>query len=340
MVKPKATIIWVNYNSHSILDIVLTSLRGVFELDYPNLEIFIIDNGSTDGSFEVIKKYTEKKKSSTNSRVRILRFTRNLGFITANNIAFKLRNRESRYIVLLNNDAEPFSQSLSELIEILINLRQEKVAGIQGIISTWDKKYIDNMGFIVDELLFTHALYRGELVSTPKRPHLCTFISGAYSVYDIDYLVNINKKEKIFDEPFFAYYDDKILGFKMWSGNYKLISYPILAGRHYGSASFRKTSTFKLYLTTRNFLTVLHKIRNHRYKFLVKTTYVIRRIMESILYSNINNILSNYKAVIRGLIDSYRYTKYLDYEFNLTKIPIKKLGITNVLTTILSPLKD
>ncbi len=340
MVKPKAAVIWINYNSRNILDIVLTSLKGLLELDYPNLEIFIIDNGSSDGSFETIKRYIDKKKSSTHSRIRVLRFNRNLGFITANNIAFKLRDKETKYLVLLNNDAEPFSQSLSELIEILANLRQTRVAGIQGIISTWDRKHIDNMGFIVDELLFTHALYRGEPIGKPKRPHLCTFISGAYSVYDIDSLINVNKRERVFDEPFFAYYDDKILGFKIWSNNYKLVSYPIVAGRHYGSASFKKTSVFKLYLTTRNFLATLHKMRNHRYNLLVKISYIIRRMIESMLYSNTTSILQSYKAAIRGLIDSYRYVKYIDYDLDLTKIPIKKLNIIDAMVTILSPLRD
>ncbi len=33
---------------------------SILEQDYPNLEFFIIDGGSTDGSVEVIKKYSEK----------------------------------------------------------------------------------------------------------------------------------------------------------------------------------------------------------------------------------------------------------------------------------------
>ncbi len=341
MGKPKVTLIWINYNSKPILNIVLTSLKGVFELDYPELEVFIVDNGSNDGSFEIIKKYIDEKKNSGIPRIKVLRFDSNLGFITANNIAFRLRDKESKYIVLLNNDAEPFSQSLLDLVEILDNLEKDRVAGIQGIITTWDKKYIDNMGFIVDELLFTHALYRGESINTPKKPHLCTFISGAYSIYNIKYLISINGDEKIFDEPFFAYYDDKILGLKAWNKNFKLISYPIIAARHYGSASFKRVSTFKLYLTTRNFLTTLNRIKNHRYKPLVKIFYIARRIIESTIYSTPSNILSSYKSIIRGLIDSRRYAvNYLDYELDLTKILVKRLSITDALTIALTPLGD
>ncbi len=340
MVLPKATIIWINYNSKNILDVVLNSLRGVFELDYPDLEIIIIDNGSTDGSFEIIREFISNVKNKVVKQVKILRLKENFGFITANNLALKLRDRGSRYIVLLNNDAEPYTSSLIELVEILMSLREEKVAGIQGIIATWDKKHVDNMGFIVDELLFSHALYRGQPINTPKKPHLCTFISGAYSVYDIDYLIKINANEKIFDEPFFAYFDDKILGFKAWSKKYKLISYPLPAARHYGSASFRRTSAFKLYLTTRNFLVTLNRTRNHRYRLLVRILYIIRRIVEATLYPNNTSLIDNYISIIRGLIDSYKYTKYLSYEIDLSSIPLRKMNILDVIRSLLSPLQD
>ena len=53
-VRPKATVIVVNYNSRGKWDVVRGSLEGVLRLSYRPLEVIIVDNGSTDGSFELI----------------------------------------------------------------------------------------------------------------------------------------------------------------------------------------------------------------------------------------------------------------------------------------------
>jgi len=59
-------------HSSKILNVVLESLEGVFNLDYPGLEVVIVDNGSTDGSFEAVKRFVEEKKPS-DVRVKVLR---------------------------------------------------------------------------------------------------------------------------------------------------------------------------------------------------------------------------------------------------------------------------
>jgi glycosyltransferase involved in cell wall biosynthesis len=56
-VQPKVSIVWLNYNSAKFLDLALHSLKSLFELGYDNYEVIIVDNGSTDGSFEVIRGF-------------------------------------------------------------------------------------------------------------------------------------------------------------------------------------------------------------------------------------------------------------------------------------------
>jgi cellulose synthase/poly-beta-1,6-N-acetylglucosamine synthase-like glycosyltransferase len=48
----KATIIWLNCNSSKFINIVLRSLDSVFNIDYDNYEVIVVDNASNDGSFE------------------------------------------------------------------------------------------------------------------------------------------------------------------------------------------------------------------------------------------------------------------------------------------------
>jgi GT2 family glycosyltransferase len=139
MAFPKASILWINYNSMNFIDIALGSLQAIADLDYPNYEVIIVDNASTDKSFDVIKSFAER------SRFKLIRSERNLGFTGGNNLGFKARDRDSKYVVLINNDAVPHKNSL-ELIELME--AEERVGGAQGIIL--NRKRVESAGIMME----------------------------------------------------------------------------------------------------------------------------------------------------------------------------------------------
>lgn len=54
---PKISIVIVNYN---LADYLETAIRSVVDQEYPNLELIVVDGGSTDESVEIIRKYESK----------------------------------------------------------------------------------------------------------------------------------------------------------------------------------------------------------------------------------------------------------------------------------------
>ncbi len=331
---PKVTLIIVNYNSLKIMGIVRESVSGACNLDYPNYEVIVVDNGSTDGSGEQIREYLDSKCKIKNKYIKL---SKNLGFNAANNIAFRARDKDSKYIALLNNDAAPYPDSLGRLVERLES--EEKLAAIQGIITNWNASSIDNVGFMVDELLYSHAIYRGYPPHVVKRSHYSTYVSGAYSLYSIKSLITVNKGERIFDDLMFAYYDDKILGMKLWSNGYKVGAIPVLAARHYGGGTFGKISPVRLYLITRSFIVQEKALVNHRYKIISLISHVLRQLAYSLIASKATGIsLKEYtRSYISALLYGRRLSRNLNYSIDLSKVPLIKLSLLDVFERVAVP---
>ena len=80
----------------------------MFESSYDNLEVILVDNGSSDGSVQAAERYF-------GSRLRVLKTFENIGFVRACN--FALKRISPKYAVLLNDDTVVEPNWLSRLVE-------------------------------------------------------------------------------------------------------------------------------------------------------------------------------------------------------------------------------
>ncbi len=117
MKKPKVFIVVLNYNGGNELRQCLDS---VYKLNYSNFEVIVVDNNSSDNSFEKARKRFD--------RFHFIKNSRNLGFSAGNNVAIKWAlEKGAEYVFLLNNDAVVEKNALTNLIEIA---EKEKQIGI------------------------------------------------------------------------------------------------------------------------------------------------------------------------------------------------------------------
>ncbi|WP_460228658.1 glycosyltransferase family 2 protein [Bacillus cereus] len=118
-------IIIVNWNGYQDTYECLKSLET---LDYKNHHVFLVDNGSVDGSGNKIE--ADYKSGKFNLGISFLYSKDNLGFAGGNNIAIKQAYEEGyEFFWMLNNDTIVEKEALKPLVE---HLKENTVTGIVG----------------------------------------------------------------------------------------------------------------------------------------------------------------------------------------------------------------
>ncbi len=103
---PKVFIIILNWKG---LRDTLECLESVYQLDYPNFEVIVVDNYSGDSSCEVISRHYPQLK--------MFSLETNLGFTGGNNVAIEWALKHGAdYVWLLNNDTEVHPAALSQCV--------------------------------------------------------------------------------------------------------------------------------------------------------------------------------------------------------------------------------
>lgn len=116
-VPPQVSVVIVNWNTRDLLQRALGSLYS--ESEGVSFETIVVDNGSNDGSGELIRKEWPT--------VNLVSLPVNRGFAVANNIGFARSRGE--YVLLLNSDTVVLKTTLSGLSTFL---DERKGAGCVG----------------------------------------------------------------------------------------------------------------------------------------------------------------------------------------------------------------
>lgn len=235
------SIVIPNYNGNKYLKNCLDSI--IFNTSY-NTEIIIIDNASTDSSYNWLKEYPS---------VLFKRLDKNYGFSKAVNEGIKLSKGE--YVLLLNNDTELCKGFIDELIRV-IKQDNQIFAVSSKMIQYHHKDLIDDAGDEYSILGWTFK--RGDNESIQKyteQTRVFSACAGA-ALYNKALFAEVG----YFDENFFAYMEDLDICYRANIGGYKNVYAPEAKVYHIGSAtSGSKYNTFKVKLAARNNIYVLYK---------------------------------------------------------------------------------
>jgi GT2 family glycosyltransferase len=212
----KVSLIIVNWDGAMHLKKCFPTLE---KIDYPNLEIIIVDNASQDKSIYIIKEFTKKMKERK-VVVKTVINKKNLGFAGGNNAA--LPYVTGKYVLLLNNDTKVTKNFIKELVKVIE--KNPTVDCVQSKILSMD--YPDKLDSVGAYLTNTGFLYHYGYFQKNKLAYDAT--RDLYTAKGACMMIKKEVIERIglFDQDFFAYFEESDFCHRIWLSGGKVMYAP------------------------------------------------------------------------------------------------------------------
>lgn len=279
------SIIILNYNTK---ELTRRCLRSVFASQTSfKYEVWVSDNGSKDGSIEMIK--------AEFPGVKLLENNGNLGFAKGNNIA--IRQATGRYILLLNSDTEVKPDSSDLCVKRADADRSIGALGCKVLLSdgSLDKACRRNFPNPWNSFLrlFGFRKFSNYNIQAPLDQEIeVDALTGAFMMVRREAI----DKAGMLDEEFFMYGEDLDWCWRIKEVGYKIIYYPGTSILHLKSASSKRVA-FRVVKWAHDAMKIFyrkHYAQGHNFLFnqIVYMGITIRMYMVWIL-----NLLRNKKTV-------------------------------------------
>jgi len=321
--KPIAIVI-CNYNKK---DFVVNCIKSVFESNFKDFDLIVVDNASTDASVEAIN-------AEFSGKLTLLVNEENLGGSGgfARGMQFAL-DKGYKYIHLLDNDTVVEKDAVGALYEFM---EEHPEAGACGslICQMQNPEYIQDFGaMIIPENLGVKPLYGNKKRSEAPDFAECDYVAACSAMYRAEIL----KKIGVIDKEFFIYWDDMALSWEIRINGSKVYAFSKSVVLHNHGLINSKT-TFRYYYFFRNEIRVFTKyLDDNKYEEFVQN--LVKRLFRIFAANrlNKNSIFTYFHAFndalndIRNKADEYKIVPRLEFSEKLHALLSKKSNIIVVM---------
>jgi len=305
MIQGQVSTIVLNWRTRDVIERCIDSL---LVQTYINHEIVVVDNGSHDGSLEIIKgKYAFK--------IKLIENQKNLGFDEGVNTG--IRNSEGEFIALLNSDAIAKEDWIANLVSAIKTSDSIGMCASKTYLMGRDNT-LDNTGEVIcrDGL----GRGRGRLEKDTgqydqNKEVLCP--SGGAAFYRRKMLDEIG----YFDSHFFIYGDDIDVGLRSRLIGYECVYVSNAIVYHDLSTTFGVVSPLKAYLVERNRLWVVLKCFPLRHLMMTPFYTMVRYFYHFLglfsgqgpaaRYAKKNNPLTLFLIILKAYFSTLWFFPYL-----------------------------
>ena len=298
--KDRVAIVIVNWNTYKLTRSCIVSLNKCV---HKNFEIFLVDNNSSDESVKKLKKEFKDLHFILNNE--------NTGFCKANNQAIEkiLSKNTFNFIMLLNSDTEVSPFFIKPLVDKFKS--NEKIGAVQPLILNWsDKSTIWKYeGDINKTFGITSHRNKNKILSVEKMKSYTEWASGCC----IFTTPSIFKEVGLFDEIFFAYYEDVDWSIRLKKQNYLIALSKLSEVYHHESGSSKSLkkqnegylSPKSHYYNFRNHIILLRKHKSD-YNSLGIVIFQLLKITQFSLYFILRLRKKKFINLWKGVYDGLR----------------------------------
>jgi GT2 family glycosyltransferase len=223
--KDLVSVTLVTYNSGRF---IRRCLESVLEQKYPQVEVIVIDNASTDGTADILEQFTDKCRIQYNQE--------NIGFAAAQNQAIAISHGE--WVLALNPDVLLMKDFIEELV-IAGNLDRKvgtvcgKLLSISASFDLPEEQLVDSTGIYFTPML--RHLDRGSLET--DKGHYLNFeyvfgATAAAALYRRKMIDDISIQGEFFDSDFFVYREDADVAWRAQLLGWRCLYSPRACGYH------------------------------------------------------------------------------------------------------------
>lgn len=242
------SIIIVNYNTYHLTKQTINSI--ITKKHSFKYEIILVDNASSDGSIESLKK--EFSSLISKKVLKVFINDSNLGFAKANNIGIK--NSVGKYVLLLNSDTEVKDDCLEMCLSEMNKDPNIGALGCKVVLPDGKLDHACKRGFPTPKasLYYLLKLYKRNPIKYGQYDALhldenqtgqVDCLMGAFMLMPKAVLNEVG----LLDEDFFMYGEDIDLCYRIKENNYKILYYPEAAIIHHKGGSSKKRRTKVIY---------------------------------------------------------------------------------------------
>jgi len=237
--KIKLSVIILNYNTSGLLKACLSAVLESNGFEGRNMEVIVVDNNSSDGSAEMVRKEFPE--------VKLIRNKKNLGFSAGNNAGIK--NARGKFLLLLNTDTSVEPDALITILKVMENDRSIGAATCllqtadgkidpashRGFPTPWNAlSYFLGLEKLFPKIRFFGGYHQGW--KNLKVPHEVDCISAAFMMVSGEVIDKVG----LLDERFFMYGEDIDWCLRIKEAGFKIFFYPGVKTLHLKRQSGRE----------------------------------------------------------------------------------------------------
>lgn len=231
------SIVIPTYNSKDCLE---KALNSIFIQNYKDIEVVMVDNGSSDGTSELLKEQFPLVKLITNNQNEGSSFARNQG----------IELSKGDYILFMDSDTYLDKNFLANLRKVLDKLPSH-IAGISPKILDAKSKKVFSCGLYVSRLYRVYDVGRDRASDAFPYEFTITGPNTCCAVFRRGSLEEVKSGGSYFDKDFFFLFEDADLALRLKKKGYLSVFAPSLLCYHDGNGS-KTSEEFRRFLCFRN----------------------------------------------------------------------------------------